>query len=346
MHRNYFYVVLGFTLFCLFLIVIFFIQKPNKEVATDLQVQHLPFLTYISGVGIVEPKSGNININPHFDRIVEKINVSINDRVKKGEVLFQLDNKDLLARLRIKQQEYEKILANLHKLEALPREEDLMIAKETLNKAQAAFNESKAQYDMIINLPNPRAISKEEQDKRLYRYQQAEAEEKKAQAQFEKIKSGAWQPELKIAHHEVEQSKADVDAIESEIQRTYIKSPLNGTILKINIHEGETLDSNKIAIILGNIDELYLRVRIDQFNIARFHTNFPAIAFRQGNLSNGFPLKFIHVAPLMIPKKYLTNDVNEKVDTQVFEILYSIAKADAHLIIGEQMDVYIDVEKK
>ncbi len=346
MDRKYFYVVLGFTLLCLLLILIFFIQKPDKEVIPDVQAEHPPFPTYISGVGIVEPQSGNISISSHSDRMVEKINVSVNAKVKKGEVLFQLDNKDLFATLKIKQQEYEKALASLHRLEALPRKEDLMIAQEALNKAQAAFNESKAQHDMVVNLPNPHAISQEEQDARLYRYQEAEAEKKQAQAEFEKVKSGAWQPELDIAHHEVAQAKADVDAIKSEIQRTSIKSPLDGTVLQVNIHEGETVDPNKTTMILGNIEELCLRVRIDQFNIAMFHPNFPAVAFRQGNLSKGIPLKFIRVDPFMVPKKYLTNDVDEKIDTQVFEILYRIEKTDAYLIIGEQMDVYIDVEKK
>lgn len=346
MHRKYIYVILGLTVFCLFLILIFFIQKPSKEDAPEIQVERPPFLTYIAGVGIVEPKSGNIHISSHFNRIVEKIDVLVNEKVEKGDVLFQLYHNDLLAQLRIKQQEYEKALANLHKLQALPRNEDLTIAKEVLNKAQAVLDESKAQYDMVSNLSNPHAISKEEKDKRLYRYQQAEAELKQAQAQHLKVQSGAWQPELKIAQHEVEQVKADVDAIELEIQRTDIKSPLNGTVLKINIHEGEMLDPNKAAIILGNIDELYLRVSIDQFNIMMFHPNCPAVAFRQGDHSNGFPLKFIHIDPIMVPKKYLTNDVNEKVDTHVFEIIYSIAKKDAPLIIGEQMDVYIDAEKK
>ena len=42
----------------------------------------------------------------------------------------------------------------------------------------------------------------------------------------------------------------------------------------------------------------------------------------------------------------LTNDVDEQVDTQVLEILYRIAKADSHLLIGEQMDVFISTEKK
>lgn len=346
MHRKYIYVILGLTAFCLFLILIFFTEKPHKEEATEVKAEQPPFRTYISGVGVVEPESGNVHISSFLNRNVDKINVKVNQKVKKGDILFQLYHKDLIAQRRIKLQEYEKAIANLHKLQALPRNEDLTIATEVLNKAQAVVNESKAQYDMVSNLPNPHAISQQEQDKRLYAYQQAEAELKQAQAQHLKVKSGAWEPELKIAQHEVKQAEADMGAIDLEIQRTYIKSPINGTVLKIDIREGEIADPNKTAMILGNIDELYLRVSIDQFNIMKFQPTYPAVAFRQGDHSKEFPLKFIHIDPIMVPKKYLTNDVNEKVDSQVFEIIYSIENKDAHLIIGEQMDVYIYAENK
>jgi multidrug efflux pump subunit AcrA (membrane-fusion protein) len=345
MSRRYFYYFLLATLFGILLIFIYFVGKiPEKEKAKSVPLVHPQFVNYVSGVGIVEPESGNIMISSNFNRVVDKVNVSVNDRVKKGEILLQLDNQDLLANLRIKQKEYEKTLANLHKLEALPRSEDLIIAKETLNRAQTALNESKIQYDMVTNLPNPRAISKEEQDRRLYKYQQAEADLEEAKAQFEKVKSGAWQPDLNIARQEVEEVKAGVEAIESEIQRTYIKSPIDGTVLQIKIHEGETLDPSKAALILGNIDELNLKVSIDQFNITKFYPNSSAVAFRQGDHLTEFPLKFIHAEPSMIPKKYLTNDAQEKVDTQVFEILYRITKNNSHLYIGEQMDVYIKSE--
>jgi HlyD family secretion protein len=347
MNRKYFYLILMVTLLCFLLILHFFLkQTPVKKETPRVQVELPPFVTYISGSGIVEPESGNIHISTPFGRIIKKINVAVNAHVKKDEVLFQLDNQDLLANLKIKKSEYEKALANFHKLEAFPRKEDLMIAEEALNRAQAALNESKEQYDMIINLPNPRAISKEEQNKRLSLYQQAEAEFKKAQAQFEKVKSGTWEPELKIAQHEVEQAKADVEAIDTEIQRTSIKSPIDGTVLQIKIHEGETSNPSKTAMILGNIDQLNLRVSIDQFKVSMLNPETSAVAFRQGDLSTEFPLKFIHTEPFMVPKKYIRNEIDEKVDTQVFEILYRIANNDSHLFIGEQMDVYIDVEKK
>lgn len=321
-------------------------QKPSKEETAKIQVEQPPFPTYISGVGIVEPISGNVKISSHSNRNIEKINVAVNEKVKKGDVLFQLYHGDLSAQLEIKRQQYEKALANLEKLQSLPRKEDLEVAKEVLNKAGAGLESSKSQYEMVTNLSNPHSISQEERDKRLYGYQQAEAGLKEAEAHYLKIQSGAWAPDVKIAQHEAGEVKADMNAIELEIQRTFIKSPLDATVLKIDIREGEIIDPNKTAMVLGNIDELYLRVSIDQFNIMMFHPNCTAVAFRQGDHSKEFPLKFINMDPIMVPKKFLTNDVNEKVDTHVFEIVYRIETNDVPLIVGEQMDVYIYAEKK
>lgn len=344
MNRKYFSLVLILTALCFLLILVFFEQKPVEDPPAKAPIVHAPFPVHISGVGIVEPKSGNIYIGIPFDRIVKHIYVSVNDKVKKGDPLIQLDNQDLVANLQVKQSEYEKAIANFRKLEALPREEDLVIADEAVKKAQVGLNEAKTQYEMVLNLPNPRAISKEEQDKRLYKLQTAEAQMREAQAQYEKIRSGTWAPDLQIAKHEVAQAEADVEALKTEIERTSIKSPIDGTILQIKIHEGETptSDTSKTAIIVGNIDEFNLRVSIDQFNVSHVTPHAPAVAFRQGNRSIDFPLEFLHLEPFMVPKKYLTNSVDEKVDTQVFEILYRIQKNDPGLFIGEKMDVLID----
>ncbi|MBA3956812.1 MAG: hypothetical protein H0X51_00240 [Parachlamydiaceae bacterium] len=343
MNRKYFYIFLILAALCFFLILAFFEKKPALESSTKALNVPVPFETYIKGIGIVEPKSGNIYIGIPFERIVKQIFVSVNDKVKKDELMIEFDNQDLKANLEVKESEYEKALANLHKLEAYPRKEDLMIAEEVLKQKQVALDAAKTQYEAVLNLSNPRAISKEEQNKRLHNFQTAEAELRQSQAEFEKIKSGAWEPDLNIAKYQVAQSQAEIEAIKTEIERTFIKSPIDGTVLQIQIHKGETpaSDVSKTAIILGNVDEYYLRVSIDQFNVSNFSPDAPAVAFRQGNRSTEFLLEFLNIEPLMISKKYLTNSADEKVDTQVFEILYRIQKKDSGLLIGEKMDVFI-----
>lgn len=349
MHRKYFSVILILLALSLLLILFFFDQRPVEKLdhQQPISIKSAPYSKYINGVGIVEPKSGNINIGIPFNRIVKKMNVALNDRVKKGEVLFQLDNQDLKANLQVKQKDLEIALANLYKLEALPRKEDLAMADEMVKKAQADFDESKTQYEMVESLPNPRAISKEETDKRLYRYRMAEAELREKQSDYDKIRSGTWQPELEIALKQVDLAKAGVEALEADIQRTFIKSPIDGTVLQIKIHEGETpsSDLSKMLMVVGDTDQLHLRVGIDQFDVPYFSKDASAIAHRQGVHSTEYPLEFVHVEPFMVPKKYITNAAGEKVDTQVLEVLYKVKKNDPPLFIGEQLDVYINAEK-
>lgn len=347
MNRQYINAVLAATTLCFFLIIFFFLTKPAEEKPENVPISHAPFSSYIKGVGIVEPKSGNIYIGIPFDRIVKHIYVSVNDKVNKGDPIIQFDNQDLVANLKVKQSEYKKALANLQKLKEYPRKEDLIIAEETLKKAQVAQNSAKTQYDMVRNLPNPRALSREAQDDRLFKLQKADSELREAKAEYEKIKSGTWKPDLQIAEYQVAQAQADVEALKTEIERTSIRSPIDGTVLQIKIHEGETptSDISKTSIILGNVDQYNLRVSIDQFNVANLTPNAPAIAYRQGDRSTEFPLEFIYFEPFMMSKKYLTNSVEEKVDTQVFEILFRIKKKDPGLFIGEKMDVFIDKQK-
>lgn len=341
MKRKYSYFIFVFPVLSFLLILFFFIgDKPGLEATEEAQVESPRVNPYISASGIVEPASGNIAISSPFNRPIEKIYVSVNTQVKKGDLLVQLYNQDLIAKLKISQINYEESLSNLQKLQALPREEDLLIASATLARDQAVFNLSIVEYCSSLC----RGKSRAEKCIRQYKYEQAEAEFLIAQAQFEKVKSGAWCPELKIAQDAAMQAKAGVEAIETELERTYLKSPIDGKVLQLKIHEGEMADPSKTALIVGNIEEFNLRVSIDQFNVSKFQQSARAVAYKRGNTMMEFPLKFLHIEPVMVPKKYLTNELNEKVDTQIFEILYRIEKNDSHLFIGEQMDVYIYLE--
>ena len=43
----------------------------------------------------------------------------------------------------------------------------------------------------------------------------------------------------------------------------------------------------------------------------------------------------------MVPKKSLTGDSTERVDTRVLEVIYRVKDQNASLYVGQQMDVYI-----
>lgn len=347
MHSKYFLVIVFVALFCLFLIFYSLWKEIEAPLSKDssLVPVRTPFKSQISGVGIVEPSSDNIYIGTPVSRIVEKVMVTVGQSVKKGEVLFALENIDLKANLAVQQAAYNIAQAQLQKLEAPPRAEDLAIAKAAVKNAQAEFEFAKNQYEMVQALPDIRAISQEERNRRLSLYQQAEAKLQQSKADLEKIEAGTWKPDLEIARLELEQAKANIDRLEAEIQRTIIRSPIDGTVLQIRIHEGELapFDTSRAPLmILGNTKELYLRVSINQLLIPDFNTKDKAVAYLQSESRFEYPLEFVRIEPYLISKQNLTNEIVEKVDTRVMQVIYRIKKDTPPLFVGQQMDVFIE----
>lgn len=137
------------------------------------------------------------------------------------------------------------------------------------------------------------------------------------------------------------------DRIQTDIQRTIIRSPLNGKVLQIKIHEGEfptAISLQGPLMIVGNIDEIYLKVSINQFDAPYFRPEAHAVSFLRGNARVEFPLEFIRLEPFLVNKQNLTNEITEKVDTRVLQVIYRIITKDEKIFVGQQMDVFIEAQ--
>jgi multidrug resistance efflux pump len=230
-------------------------------------------------------------------------------------------------------------------LEAFPRKEDLLTAEAALKSAEAELQLAKTKNERAQNLPDPRAISQEEKNRRQFEYQQAEAKLLQANADLAKTKEGTWKPDLEIARLEVEQAKASLAKLNAEIGQTMIRAPFDGTVLQIKVHAGESppLDSFRTPLIIfGDIEEMHLRVSINQLDIPYFHPDAPAVAYLQGDARVKFPLHFVRVEPFLVNKQNLTNELTEIVNTRVLHIIYRIDKDHNRLFVGQQMDVFIE----
>ena len=98
-------------------------------------------------------------------------------------------------------------------------------------------------------------------------------------------------------------------------------------------------------MVLGAIDKtVNVRVDIDEHDIPRFKKGAPARASLRGTPEVMYPLTFVRVEPYVIPKKSLTGDNTERVDTRVLQVIYSLDTTDRPIFVGQQMDVFINTE--
>lgn len=349
MKRAYFFTLLVATALCIGLVLFFILGQAEVPSSSELLIvpSKAPFSRYIAATGTVEASSGNIAIGTPLNRVVDKVFVAVGDFVQKGQVLLQLENTDLQAELLKQEIAVDGIEAGLKKLEALPRKEELAASRAALERAQVDLDQAQAEYQMVLSLGDPRALSQQERNRREFALQQNKAKFHQAEAELTKVAAGTWQPDLEIAELGLKQAQAQRAHLKAELARTTLEAPIEGVILQSNARAGQLASSP--LFILGDIRHKHLRVSINQYDIPFFHADAAAVAFVQGRSQEKFAIEFVRVEPYLLSKKNISNDINEKVDTKTLEVIYRIVEPqplNLPLYVGQQMDVFIDASEQ
>jgi HlyD family secretion protein len=150
---------------------------------------------------------------------------------------------------------------------------------------------------------------------------------------------------FEISRARVTQAKAFLAAIDSDIERLTVTAPINGTVLQIDAEVGEAVSADAGShpiMILGDVEEFFVRVDIDENDVWRFSPGTGATGHLKGRSTLSVPLRFVRTEPLIIPKRSLTGSTTERVDTRVLQVLYAFKPGDLRAYVGQQMDVFVN----
>ncbi|MBI5889008.1 MAG: efflux RND transporter periplasmic adaptor subunit [Deltaproteobacteria bacterium] len=266
-----------------------------------------PFSSYIAAAGIIEAKTNNINIGTPVAGIVKRIFVKWGDKVRAGGALFALDDRELAAELGVRMSELAR-------------------AKAVVSEAGAILADVKSQLDIVEGITDRRAISVDDLERRRNAVLIARAK-------------------LDSAGAQAEAAAAMVRAAQTNIDRLTVRSPVDAEVLQVNIRPGEYAQTGFLAtplMMIGNVDNLHVRVDIDENDAWRFLGDARAAASLRGNRDYKASLSFVRVEPFVLPKRSLTGDSTERVDTRVLQVIYSFRRGDLPAYVGQQMDVFIE----
>ena len=277
---------------------------PAQPVTEPAQPQ---FESYVAGAGIVEASTENIAVGTFVPGVVTEVFVKVGDAVRTGAPLFKVDDRDLQAELTV-------------------RQAALASADARVKSESASLADVKNQYELWQGVADARAVSKDELDRRRFAVQIQEAKLTQAQA-------------------DRQSSAAQVKATEIEIDRRLVKAPVDGEMLQVKVRLGEYAPAGVLAtplMLMGNTRLLHVRVGVDENDAWRVRADAPATAHVRGNREIKTDLKFVRIEPYVIPKRSLTGDSAERVDTRVLQVLYGFDRKQLPIYVGQQMDVFID----
>ncbi|MCA9100675.1 MAG: HlyD family efflux transporter periplasmic adaptor subunit [Planctomycetales bacterium] len=330
-------------------LAVFFVVRSRPQATTaqpPLSPPRSPYTTTVAGAGLVESSSENISAGSPTTGVVVEVFVVAGNAVKAGDPLFRLDDRPLQAELKVREAMQHVAEAELARLKLLPREEQVPLLEATVQEQQANVTEAYDNFRRVEPLLKNQAVSEGEFIEAQQQLRAAEAKLAHARADLALLKAGAWAPDVAASQAEVDRAEADVEKIRTDIDQLTVKAPIDAHILKVNTHPGEfvTAFGSPSLVILGETDELHVRVDIDENDIPRFQEGAPAVAMPKGRSDTRIPLKFVRVEPLVIPKQSLTGEQTERVDTRVLQVIYEVGKTDEKLYVGQQLDVFIDAK--
>ena len=269
------------------------------------------FPNTIAAVGLVEASTENISVGSPLDGVVARVFVTAGHLVNAGDPLFELDARHLRADLAVRQQA-------------------VAVARARAAVAEARLQDLRRQLEFAEQVKDRRAISAEEVTRRRSAMETAAAELDEARAQLSAAESQAH-------------------AAQVEIERSTVRAPIDAEVLQVKLRVGEfapAAPTSAPLILLGRSKPLHVRVDVDEHEGWRVRPGAEATGHLRGNADLKTPLRFVRFEPFVIPKRSLTGDSTERVDTRVLQVIYRVERDDLPLFVGQQLDVFIDAQKE
>lgn len=341
-------------------------QKPPPA-SPPVEPSQSPYGKTVSGAGIVEPETENIAIGTHLPGIVKAVRVRVDDRVKVGDTLFELDDRQLLAERDVRVATLASARAQEKKLLDAPRPEELPPLRAKLAEANASLDDKVKLYERARRAALSSVVSEEELVSKQMAVEVGRAQLAKAEGDLALTAAGAWQADKAVADAAVKQARAQLAQTETELERLKVTAPrvrhpaasrgpkpaadsgaVEFKVLQVNVRPGEYVatPSGQALVVLGHVGKLHVRVDIDENDIGRFRPGIAGTANPRGNPAQRFPLQFVRVEPYVIPKRSLTGGNTERVDTRVLQVIYAIDAPNPPLYVGQQLDVSLDAGGK
>ncbi|MBC1236562.1 ABC exporter membrane fusion protein [Nostoc sp. 2RC] len=275
------------------------VQNPNPAIAS-------PEITTVTALGRLEPQGETINLSAptaNNGNRVEKLLVKEGDRVKAGQIIAILDNRDRLLAAYQQAQEDVKVAqgklaitkagaktgeinaqrAEIDRLEA-QRQGDIDAQVATVARLTSELTNAQTQYNRYQSLYQEGAISAADRDTRQLSLETAQKNLQEAKAVLARIQSTSpaqlnqakanldriaeVRPvDVKQNQVEIDRAIAAMKQAEAELNQASVRSPINGEILEIHTRAGEVVGNDGIVEI-GQTQRMYAVAEVYQSDIS------------------------------------------------------------------------------
>jgi ABC exporter DevB family membrane fusion protein len=316
-----------------------FATKKHAPVVTTAPSEYL-----IAGAGRVEPSSENIKLGSELNGKLKRVYVEEGDVVRQRHVLAELENADYRAQVESAEAEVRQKEAELRKVINGARQQERREASSSVAEAEAVMNHARLEKDRYRKLFEAAVVSREEADNYAKEYDVAKARFEEMSHHSDLVSADAREEDRAMAEANLHLAHAKVDEARALLEKTYIRSPIDATVLRKHHREGESVSNSTSSpdpiFTVGDKSALRVRVDVDEADVSKLSVGQPAYVTADAYGSRRFPGHVVQIGQQLGRKNVRTDEPTERVDMKILETLIALDQAE-DLPVGLRVNAYI-----
>jgi HlyD family secretion protein len=287
----------------------------------------------VVATGKIEPIT-KVEIKSKASGIVKKLYVEYGDKVKKGQMLAELDKEEIQARVDQARAQLEASTASLNGTRA-----DLERARVDAEGPDVPL--LKRAYDRSQGMAKEGVVSASALDDAQKNYEMALNKQNVSKAQLQVLQAKIGQSQAQVA-----QDRANLKQLVEQLGYTTIEAPMDGIVLSRDVEVGDAVSSilvlgstATLVMTMGDTSEVYVKGKVDESDIGKVYLGQPARIKVESYKDKTFTGKVTKISPMGVEKDNVTTfEVRVSINNPE-GMLKANMTANAEIILEEHKDV-------
>ena len=275
-----------------------------------------------------------VEVKSKASGIVKKLLVDAGDKVKKGQLLAQLDKEEIEAQVEQSRAAAEASEANVKSTEA-----DFERAKVDAEGPEVPL--LKRAYERAIGMAKAGVVSTSALEDAQKNYELALNKQNVSKAQMTVLKAKTAQ-----AQGQLGRDRANLKQLEEQLSYTDIESPIDGVVLSRDVEMGDAVSSilvlgssATLVMTLGDTSSVYVKGKVDESDIGKVYLGQPARIKVESFKDKTFNGVVTKISPMGVEKDNVTTfEVRVSINNPGGELKAEMT-ANAEIILEEHKNV-------
>lgn len=295
--------------------------------------------------GRVEPKDGLVRIGaPQIGRIGELL-VAVNDRVEAGEMLVRLDDAEYRAKLAAAETEAGSRMRERDAAGLSSSRADVRKAEDEVFDAERTVTGARIELDTMLKSRRKGEANDQNVDDARRRLADAEKRLKTERTNLAKAEAKANIGEPSRIESGLSAARSDVAIADALLDKTRIRASKAGTVLEVNVKDGEIVAPSPELplIIIGDLSSLRVKTEVSETDTAKVKVGQKAFVKTAAFPGQEFAAKVSAIAPSLAAPKLSGRGPRRATDVDVLEVTLDLEGQTA-LRPGMRVDAFFLTE--